>query len=89
MIYDDGLELYKYGRRFPSERYIEFEITEDMMPKVPLAVVYELHPTGDIREVKVEIRKTQSFYAVETFIDGDQWDVEVLDDGEVRRNTPD
>ncbi|NIL95475.1 MAG: hypothetical protein GTO71_13820 [Woeseiaceae bacterium] len=89
MIYDDGLELYKYGRRFPSERYIEFEITEDQMPKIPRDVVYELHPTGVIREVKVEIRKTRAFYAVETFIDGDQWDVEVLDDGEVKRNTPD
>ena len=89
MIYDDGLELYKYGKRFPSERYIEFEITEDQMPKIPLAVVYELHPTGVIEEVKVEIRKKRAFYAIETFIDGEQWDVEVMDDGEVLRNKPD
>jgi hypothetical protein len=89
MIYDDGLELYKYGRRFPSERYIEFEITEEELPKVARDVVYELHPTGVIKEVKVEIRKTRAFYAIETFIDGDQWDVEVMDDGEVKRNKPD
>ena len=89
MIYDDGLELYKHGKRFPSERYIEFEISEEQMPKIPLAVVYELHPTGVIKEVKVEIRKKRAFYAVETFIDDEQWDVEVMDDGEVIRNKPD
>jgi hypothetical protein len=89
MIYDDGLELYKYGRRKKSERYIEFEISEEQMPRIALSAVYDLHPTGVIKEVKVEIRKTRAFYAIETFIDGEQWDVEVMDDGEVIRNKPD
>ena len=89
MIYDDGLEVYKHDRRLKSERYIEFEISEDQMPEVPRGVVYELHPTGVIEEVKVEIRKKRAFYAIETFIDGEQWDVEVMDDGELIRNKPD
>jgi len=89
MIYDDGLELYKHGRRKKSERYIEFEITEEQMPKIARSAVYDLHPTGVVKEVKVEIRKTRAFYAIETFIDGEQWDVEVMDDGEVIRNKPD
>ena len=89
MIYDDGLEVYKHARRLKSERYIEFEITEEQMPKIPRDIVYELHPTGVIKEVKVEIRKKRAFYAIETFIDGEQWDVEVMDDGEVLRNKPD
>jgi hypothetical protein len=74
MIYDDGLELYKHGHRKKSERYIEFEITEEQMPEIARGVVYDLHPTGIIKEVKVEIRKTRAFYAIETFIDGEQWD---------------
>lgn len=89
MIYDDGLELYRHGRRFPSERFIEFEIAEDQMPEVPANVVNELHPTGVIREVKVELHEDHVRYAVETFIDGKQWDVEVRTDGEVFRNEPD
>lgn len=89
MIYDDGLELYKHDRRLKSERYIEFEISEEQMPKIPRDIVYELHPTGVIKEVKVEIRKKRAFYAIETFIDDEQWDVEVMDDGEVIRNKPD
>ena len=89
MIFDDGLEVYKHNRRLKSERYVEFEIAEDQMPAIPRSVVYELHPAGVIKEVKVEIRKTRAFYAIETFIDGEQWDVEVKDDGEVLRNKPD
>ncbi len=89
MIFDDGLEVYKYDRRLRSERYVEFKITEDQMPEIPRKAVYELHPTGVIEEVKVEIRKTRAFYAIETFVDGEQWDVEVMDDGEVLRNTLD
>jgi hypothetical protein len=89
MIYDDGLEVYKHDRRLKSERYIEFEISEEQMPKIPRDIVYELHPTGVIKEVKVEIRKKRAFYAIETFIDDEQWDVEVMDDGEVIRNKPD
>ncbi len=89
MIYDDGLELYKHGHRKKSERYIEFEISEEQMPKAARSAVYELHPTGVVKEVKVEIRKTRAFYAIETFIDDEQWDVEVMDDGEVIRNKPD
>ena len=89
MIYDDGLELYKHGDRRRSEKYIEFRIKEEQMPKVPLAKVYELHPTGEIREVKVEFHTKGFRYAVETFIDGKQWDVEVMDDGEVLHNKPD
>ncbi len=89
MIFDDGLELYKYDRKLRSERYIEFRITEDQMPKTPARIVKELHPTGIIREVKVELRHDRAFYAIETFIDKKQWDVEVTDDGEVFRNTPD
>ena len=89
MIFDDGLELYRYGRKFPSERYIEFEIAADQMPATPSRVVRELHPTGTIREVKVELHQDHVRYAVETFIDGKQWDVEVTNDGEIIRNTPD
>ena len=90
MIFDDGLELYKQGRRRPSERwFIEFEIAEEQMPKIPYGIVRELHPTGVIKEVKVELRETSTRYAVETFIDGQQWDVEVDDEGEVFRNKPD
>ena len=90
MIFDDGLELYKKGRRRPSERwFIEFEIAEDQMPTVPAGIVRDLHPTGVIREVKVELRKSHARYAIETFIDGKQWDVEVNDSGEVNRNEPD
>jgi hypothetical protein len=89
MIHDDGLDLYKHGKRFKSENYVEFEITEDQMADRAREVLYDLHPTGVVKEVKVEIRKKRAFYAVETFIDGDQWDVEVRDDGEVFRNKPD
>ena len=89
MIHDDGLDLYKHGKRFKSEKYVEFEITEDQMPEIAREVLYDLHPTGVVREVKVEIRKNRAFYAVETFIDGEQWDVEVRDDGEVFRNSKD
>lgn len=89
MIFDDGLELYAYGRRFPSEWLIEFEITEIEMPATPARIVRELHPTGVIREVKVELHRDHVRYAIETFVDGNQWDVEVADDGEVFRNTPD
>ena len=89
MIHDDGLDLYKYGKRFKSEKYVEFRITEEQMADTARDVLYDLHPTGDVREVKVEIRKQRAFYAVETFVDGKQWDVEVRDDGEIFRNKPD
>ena len=89
MIFDDGLELYKRGRRYASEKIIEFEIEEEQMPTTAARIVRELHPTGVIREVKVELHPDRTQYAVETFIDGKQWDVEVNDDGEVFRNTPD
>ena len=89
MIFDDGLELYRYGRKFPSENFIEFEIAEDKMPTVPARIVRELHPTGIIREVKVELHLDHVRYAVETFTEGKQWDVEVSNYGEVFRNTPD
>ena len=89
MIFDDGLELYKRGKRYVSEKMIEFEIDEERMPKTPAAVVRDLHPTGVIREVKVEIHPYRVQYAIETFIDGKQWDIEVTDSGEVFRNTPD
>jgi len=89
MIFDDGLELYTWGRRFPSEWLIEFEISEDKMPTTPARIVRELHPTGVIEEVKVELHRDHVRYAVETFIDGKQWDVEVTNSGEVIRNTPD
>ena len=89
MIFDDGLELYKRGRRFPSEQYIEFEIDQEQMPTTPARIVRELHPAGIIREVKVELHRDHVRYAVETFIDGKQWDVEVTNDGKVFRNAPD
>ncbi len=89
MIFDDGLELYKRGKRFVSEKMVEFEIDEERMPATPAGVVRKLHPTGVIKEVKVEIHQDRVQYAVETFIDGKQWDVEVSDSGEVFRNTPD
>ncbi len=89
MIFDDGLELYKRGRRYVSEKMIEFEIEEGQMPTTPASIVRELHPTGVIREVKVEIHPDRVQYAIETLIDGQQWDVEVTDSGEVFRNTPD
>jgi len=89
MIYDDGLSLYKYGSRFPSEHYIEFRIKEEQMPTIPRDIVYELHPTGVIKEVKVELHQVGARYAIETFIGRKQWDVEVTDDGEVLRNKRD
>lgn len=89
MIYDDGLELYKLGKRFVSEKMIEFEIDEAQMPDTPAGVVRKLHPRGEIKEVKVEIHPDRVQYAIETFTDGKQWDVEVDDSGEVFRNTPD
>jgi hypothetical protein len=89
MIFDDGLELYKHGRKFPSERYIEFEITEDQMPATAARIVRELHPTGIIREVKVELHPDLALYAVETLVDGKHWDVEVTNYGKVIRNTLD
>ena len=48
---DDGLEVYKHDRRLKSERDVEFEITEEQMPKIPRDIVYELNPTGVIKEV--------------------------------------
>jgi len=90
MIYDDNLELWKYGNRRPSEILVEFRIPEKMMPKVPRDAVHKLHPTGEIREVKVEVHEQRTLYAIETFVDGTkQWDVEVTDDGGVLRNEPD
>lgn len=89
MIFDDGLELYRHGRRFPSEEFMEFRIPERDMPVRPARIVRELHPTGVIREVQVELHQDHVRYAVETFVDGKQWDVEVTNDGEVFRNTPD
>lgn len=89
MIFDDGLELYRYGRKFPSERMIEFAIGEDQMPTTPSRIVRELHPDGVIREVKVELHEDHVRYAIETFIGEVQWDVEVGHDGEVFRNTLD
>ena len=90
MIFDDGLELLKYGKRRPSERwFIEFKITEAQMPTVPAGALHELHPTGEVREVKVELRRSHARYAIETFVDGKQWDVEVNDAGEINRNERD
>lgn len=90
MIFDDGLELLKYGNRRPSERwFIEFKIREDQLPAVPARELHELHPTGVVREVKVELRRSHARYAIETFVNGKQWDVEINDDGEVNRNERD
>jgi hypothetical protein len=89
MIYDDGLSLYKYGIRFPSEHYIEFRIKEEQMPKIPRDIVYELHPDGVIKEIKVEVHEIGTRYAIETFIGRKQWDVEVDDNGKVYRNKRD
>lgn len=90
MIFDDGLELLKYGERRKSERwFIEFKITESQLPTVPAGVLQELHPTGVAREVKVELRRSHARYAIETLVDGKQWDVEVNDAGEVNRNERD
>lgn len=90
MIFDDDLEVWKYGKRRPSEHFVEFRIPEERMPKVPRDILYELHPNGDVREVKVEIKRLRTMYAIETFIDGkEQWDVEVDDQGNVYRNERD
>jgi len=90
MIFDDGLELLKYGQRRASERwFIEFKITEEQMPTVPARVLRELYPTGDVQEVKVELRRSHARYAIEIIVKGKQWDVEVNDDGEVNRNERD
>ena len=89
MIYDDGLELHKRGRKFPSEKFVEFKIAPNRMPATPARLVHELHPTGIIKEVQVEVHQQLALYAVETFVDGKQWDVLVTDYGEVIRNTPD
>ena len=89
MIFDDGLELYRHGRKFPSEKFIEFRVAEEQMPTIPARLVSELHPTGVIREVKVELHEKIALYAVETMVDGKQWDVLVTNYGEVIRNKPD
>lgn len=90
MIFDDDLEIYKYGKRRPSEHFVEFRIPEEKMPKVPRDILYKLHPKGEVREVKVEIKRLRTLYAIETFIDGkEQWDVEVDDQGHVYRNKAD
>lgn len=90
MIFDDDLELYKHGKRRESERwFIEFRIDEDQLPATPARVLNDLHPTGEVREVKVEVRRSHTRYAIETFIDGKQWDVEVNDEGKVNRNERD
>ena len=86
MIFDDGLELYTYGRKFPSEKFVEFEIAQDQMPAIPTRILNELHPTGVVKEVKVELHTTTAVYAIETFVDGKQWDVFITDDGETIRN---
>lgn len=90
MIFDDDLEIFKNGERRKSERwFIEFKIAENQLPTIPARVLSELHPTGVVREVKVELRRGESRYAIETFVDGKQWDVEVYDDGKVHRNERD
>jgi len=90
MVFDDDLQIWQLGNRRPSEHMVEFRIPVDQMPKVPRDIVYELHPTGEIQEVKVEVRRMRTLYAIETFVDGKkQWDVEVDDRGKVYRNEPD
>jgi len=89
MIFDDGLELYKHGRKFPSEKFVEFRTPDMQMPATPSRIVRELHPTGEIKEVKAELHQDHVRYAVEVFIDGKQWDVEVNNDGKVYRNAED
>ena len=90
MIFDDGLEILKYGERRESERwFIEFKIAEGQMPTVPASKLREMHPAGEVREIKVEVRRSHTRYAVETMVDGKQWDVEVNDAGAVNRNERD
>lgn len=89
MIFDDGLELYKHGRKFRSEKFVEFRTPGMRMPATPSRIVRELHPTGEIKEVKVELHEDHVRYAVETFVDGQQWDVEVNNNGKVYRNAED
>ncbi len=90
MIFDDGLELLKYGERRKSERWlIEFRIDDSKLPTVAAEALHKLHPTGEVREVKVELRRSHARYAIETFVAGEQWDVEVNDAGEVNRNEQD
>lgn len=89
MIFDDGLELFKYGRRYKSEKLIEFGITAGQFPTVPASIVRELHPSGVIKEIKVELHADHARYAIETFVQGQQWDVEVDDGGRVFRNSED
>lgn len=89
MIYDDGLELYRRGRKFPSEKFVEFRTPGMRMPATPSRIVRELHPTGEIREVKAELHRDHVRYAIEVFVDEKQWDVEVNNDGKVYRNAPD
>lgn len=99
IICDDDLVIIDRGRnRTPPSgpmkvtvdlgaSYSEVEIDEREMPAKVAAVVRELHPTGEIREVKRETRKGGDIvYAIEIFIDGHQWDVEVAPDGTVLGN---
>jgi hypothetical protein len=82
--------LLKYGDRRASERwFIEFKITEEKMPVVAASALRGLHPTGVVREVKVELRRSHARYAIATFVDSKQWDVEVNDAGDVNRNKRD
>lgn len=90
MIFDDDLEIYKYDNRKPSAHFVEFRISEERMPKLPRDVLYQLHPGGEVREVKVEIKRLRTLSAIEPFINGkEQWDVELDDQGNVYRNEPD
>ena len=70
----------------PCDNVVEFECAEEQMTAMPSRVVREIHPTGIIREVKVELHRDHVRYAVETLIDGVHWDVEVASNGEVFRN---
>lgn len=99
MVLDDDLVLVDRGtgRKSPEGPiapprdlkgfYAENEIDPGALPEVVAAILAKRHPDGRIHEVKRERRRSsQVVYAIEIFVDGKQWDVEVTPEGEVLRD---
>jgi hypothetical protein len=102
LVFDNGLVIVECAAdRAPptalieiqadlSQAYSEIEIPVEKMAEPAAKKIRELHPQGKIREVKVEKRPGKDpFYAIEVFVGGQQYDVEIKTDGTVLRNTKD
>lgn len=99
MVFDDGLVIVaRRSNQKPPEKpievnanlggaYSEVEISADKMPEPVAKKVQELYPKGQIREVKIENRPNKDpFYALEVFVGGEQYDLEIKADGTVLSN---